>query len=168
MQFLTKDSTPGNFEISDEMKSLIGNVLTKVQIKGWLSVAWISLQLVLKLMPASIFFMNMAYFRINLFTNNHKRGYFETKPKKHFVAHRRKISIGSKRIEGMLYFGNGAWYPINYKWRRTRWKYYREGRFQISRFLELLKSFSSWKFQPTASLEPSKVKSAKWYHRYFS
>ena len=79
------------------------------------------------------FFMNMAYFRINLFNNNHKRGYFESKPKKHFLAHRRKISIGSKRIEGMLYFGNGAWYPINYKWRRTRWKYYREGRFQISK-----------------------------------
>ena len=39
LQFLTKDSTPGNFEISDEMKSSIGTVLTETQIKGWLSVS---------------------------------------------------------------------------------------------------------------------------------
>ena len=37
LQFLTKNSAPGNFEISDELKSLVETVLTKVQIKGWLS-----------------------------------------------------------------------------------------------------------------------------------
>jgi len=77
--------------------------------------------------------MNHGLFSNKLFSNNHERGSFESKPKRHFLARRRKISIGSERIEGMLYYGNGAWYPINYKWRRTRWKYYREGRFQISK-----------------------------------
>jgi len=36
LQFLTKESTPGNFEKSDELKSLIETVLAKIQIKGWL------------------------------------------------------------------------------------------------------------------------------------
>ena len=36
LQFLTKDSNPGNFEKSGELKSLIETVLTKIQIKGWL------------------------------------------------------------------------------------------------------------------------------------
>ena len=36
LQFLTKESTPGNFEKSEELKSLIETVLTKIQIKGWL------------------------------------------------------------------------------------------------------------------------------------
>ena len=34
MQFLTKDSVPGNFTICDELKSSIDTVLTKVNIKG--------------------------------------------------------------------------------------------------------------------------------------
>ena len=33
MQFLTKDSKPGHFPTSDELKSLIDAVFTKVQIK---------------------------------------------------------------------------------------------------------------------------------------
>ena len=38
MQFLTKDLLPGNFTATDELKSLIEAVLTKVQIKGRLFV----------------------------------------------------------------------------------------------------------------------------------
>ena len=79
--------------------------------------------------------------------NNRKRGSSEPQSKERFLTCRRKISIGPKGIEGMLYYGNGTWYQINHKWRRTRCKYHRKVGFQID---------YSWGFVQLFNLEVSR------------